>query len=268
MEANGRFGRSISDARKRLGLTQKSLAREIGISAGHMSNLETGRRSPSFTEVPALDTVLHTKGRLMRLWEELTDSGDADFLDKLALLERSATSILAYEVNLVPALLQTEEYARTIIRAGAPWLSVADVATKVQDRIKRGEWFGASETPLMHVVLDHGVISRVVGSGAIMDAQLQNLVELADSERIVLQVIPPDELRHPGLTGSLWVLSSADTLDVAYAESVHTGQNVDDPAHVARYRFLFGRLQAVALRPGESVQLVRDQIERVKSNGT
>lgn len=261
-EVTRRFGRAVAQARKKLGKTQNQLARELGISAGHMSNLECGRRSPNPAELPALDKALGTNGRLTRLWDEITDSGDMDFLDKLALLEQQASVIQAYELSLVPGLLQTERYARTIIRAGAPWLTASDVEHKVRDRMKRAERATSSEVPILRYVVDAGVITRVVGSVEIITEQLRKLVELADSGRLTLLVIPDDELRHPGLTAPFSVLSIADGPDLAYCESLHTGQVVEEPAYVANYRLLFGTLQASALRPDESMRFVRDEIEK------
>lgn len=260
-DAERRFGRILHRQRRLAGMTQDRLGRELGVSSSYLSNIEHGRRPPTDPLLAAADRILATDGKLTRLWEQLSDTGRPAWLGVLADLEREASMILDCQTHVIPALLQIESYARKIARDLSPWTTEEEIEDSVATKMERAHWFAQSSTPVLWVVLEETVVRRKVGSAAVMQEQLSYLANKVQSGRVKLQVIPVDNGSHPALGGSFKVISADANPDVVYAESVHSGQVVDDPAHVANYRLLYGAIQACALSPDESLRLVEQEVE-------
>ncbi|MFC7328952.1 helix-turn-helix domain-containing protein [Marinactinospora rubrisoli] len=261
-----KFGRTLHQTRRLAGMTQERLAREVGVSSSHLSNIECGHRFPPPYLVVSMDQALETGGRLLRLWEQLSDSGRPAWLTALADLEREATTILDCQTTLFPGLLQTEEYAQTVLKASVPWASGDQIVKGVESRLERGRRFADSESPRLWTVLDEMIVKRCIGSPEIMRNQIAWVVELVERGRVTVQIIPMATPNHPGLSGPFRVISAPANPDVVYAESLHSGQIIDEPTHVANYRLLYGVLQAVALSPSQSLSLLRKELEGLQDD--
>ena len=256
-----RFGREITRVRRNAGLTQTALARRIGISVSHMSNIEHGTRMPTPSIVIATDDALDEEGRLVRVYEDLTGNGRPAWLDELADLEREALSIQEFQLALFPSLLQTTDYAREVIRTTSPWAPDDEVEERLDSRMERSRRATAAPSPIMWMVVDQGVLTRTIGANDIMRTQLAHVAQLASSSRITVQVV---DGQHPGLGGPFKIVSSSTAPDVVYAESPYAGQIVDSPEQVQRFRLLFGSLQAAARPPDESLRLIEERMEDLR----
>jgi transcriptional regulator with XRE-family HTH domain len=255
---NVRFGQAMARARKRTGKTQEALARSLGCSKGHISHIECGYRRLAQVSVPEVDRELQAEGRLTRLYEELYEPHQLDWLDKLHHLQAEAELIREYHNTLVPGLLQTPEFAGAVIEAGGPWLKRAEIEERVAARMQRSKAILEMDTPHLNVVLDDMVVKRPVATPQVMLGQCKKLLQLAESQRVVLQFYPWDSRPHAGLNGPLTLLSSGTAPDVLHAESVYLGQSFDDPAAVRRYGMLFARLQANARSQSESARFLQE----------
>ncbi|MFD0772849.1 helix-turn-helix domain-containing protein [Streptomonospora algeriensis] len=255
-----RFGREMARMRKLGDMTQDALARELGVSPSHVSNMERGYRAPVPALVPKLDKALKVEGRMVRIWEELTGSGRQAWLAEVTTLIREASAVMDYQNAVFPGLLQTEEYARELIGAGAPWASSGEVEDAVAERMGRAKEFTNATEPLLWVVLDEVIIYRRFVPEAIRREQIAHIVKLVESQRISVQLVPQHYLGHPGLTGPFKVITPSAGSDVVYAESIHEGQIITAASDVARYRLLFGRLQAVSMGPAESLETIRREL--------
>lgn len=253
-----RFGRVVTQARKKLGITQSHLAGKVGVSSSHLSNIERGDRNPTHLLVEALDRALDENGRLIRTWADLTGTGRPAWLDELADVEREAFSIQEFQLAVFSSLLQTEDYARALMRLTSPWSPDGEIENRLTARMTRAHQFVSAASPFMWLVVDRSAITRTIGTSGIMRAQLVHVVELARSGRIAVQVV---DGQHSGLGGSFEIISSRATSDVVYAESPYSGQMVDDPEQIHRFRLLFGSLQAVAMPPDASLRLIDEQVE-------
>lgn len=260
-EAGHRFGRVLHRQRRMSGMTQDRLSRALGISSSYLSNIERGRKPPTGQLLAAMDSALDTGGKLARLWEELSDNGQPAWLGVLADLEREATMILECQTHVIPPLLQTEAYAHKIATDVAPWSTDGEIHASIATKLERGRWFANSAIPVFWAVIEETVIRRRIGSDAVMREQLAHVVEKVRSGRLKMQVIPLQNTSHPTLSGSFKIISTQASPDVVYAESIHSGQIVDDPTHVANYRLLYGAIQASALSPEQSLQLIEEELE-------
>ncbi|WP_186356715.1 helix-turn-helix transcriptional regulator [Streptomonospora sp. PA3] len=257
-EASRRFGRELTRLREMSGITQGKLASQLGISSSHLSNLERGYRTPKAPVIRGLDKALNAEGRLVRLWEDLTRSGRSAWLEELADIERKAVSIVESQTSILPSVLQTEEYAKSVMTTLSPWATTEEIEASVQLRKKRTEWFTSSKTPIYWAVIDESVIAREVGCHDLMKAQLEHVADLTERGRVSLQIVRG---QHPGLLGSFKIISPDGAPDVVYAESAHSGQIIDSPDDVRRFRLVYGAVQAAALSPQESKRLIMKTIE-------
>lgn len=258
-----RFGRALRHARNTVGWTQTKLARAVGCSDSHLSNVENGMRSLSSVDVQKADQNLGVKGRLVRLHRELYEPADVDWLDQLADLQAEAELIRESHPTLIPGLLQTLGYAHAVIAAGGPYLSHAEVDAKVEARMARSRRILGPDIPQVHAVIDETALTRPIGGRDTMREQLGSLIEVAGSGRVVVQIQPFGSWPHHGLDGPFSIISSASAPEVVHVESVYGGQTTDLPVTVRKFANKFGRLQATASSPSESVAYLRTKLEEL-----
>ncbi|QBI53666.1 hypothetical protein EKD16_09360 [Streptomonospora litoralis] len=207
------------------------------------------------------DAIGH--GRLNRLWEDLTGDGQEAWRYEVAELVLAATVIYDYEVLVFPAHMQTEAYSRALIRYGAPWMSTQEVEEEVQARKTRGEHVANGSGPKIWLVIDETIMARRYGGAATMREQLSYVVDLAEGERVTLQMVRASEPCHPGNSGPFNIITSPKAPDALFAENAREGQLSTNPEHLRRYRMLFAALQGVAAGPAETLTAMRNEIKRL-----
>ncbi|MFD7368864.1 Scr1 family TA system antitoxin-like transcriptional regulator [Nocardiopsis alba] len=259
-----RFGAALMRARKKRGHTQQWLADQLKCSSAHIGNVENGHCPLNPARVDKADEALEANGVLARQYAELYQPETVDWLDEFHSLQKSAHFIREYHPNIVPAAFQTPDYARTVIRASAPWFSSREVDERAELRKLQGEVILKNEKPHYHVVLDDAVVRRGVASPSVMADQFDALAKLVQSGRIILQVYPWEILPQLGLGGPFSLLSSIDAPEVLYAESLYLGQTTDDPGRVRQYGMLFSELQARARSPEATIELLMKKAEEFR----
>jgi hypothetical protein len=177
-------------------------------------------------------------------------------------LEAISSRMQHFQGMIVPGLLQTMEYAREAFIGTVPEL-VSDDDLEVRLAIRRhrqDEFFGQDEPPALEVVVDESVIRRVVGSPAIMRAQLCHLLDLSDRRHLVIRVVPFARGIHPGHIGPFIIMDfdHEEALEsLVYLEGPLEDAKSDDLKDVARYRGIFDRLRSMALSPDETSDFIR-----------
>ncbi|GAA4920091.1 helix-turn-helix transcriptional regulator [Streptomonospora salina] len=224
-----------------------------------VSAIERGTRSTKRDQAESLDAALATDGRLTRLWENLVKQESVpDWFQHVVALEHQASELRMYHTSLVPGLLQTADYARTVLRYGRPWDCEDAIERLVKSRMERQEVLAKEDRPLLWTVVDEVVVRRAVGTPGMMHEQLAQLLKLTDSQQSRLQIIPEKPLGHPGLSGPFRLMSFHDKPTVAYVEHMLGGELVDQPDDVRHCSTIFGALQAEALSPRASADLIRE----------
>src|SRR3954470_10894329 len=104
-------------------------------------------------------------------------------------LEEAASRIRSYEVQFVPGLLQTEEYARAVTLLGHPDAPAHEVERRVGLRMRRQTLLQAEEPPHLWAVVDEAVLRRPLGGVPVMRKQLKHLLEMTESPNVTLQVV-------------------------------------------------------------------------------
>lgn len=260
-EMNARFGRELSRQRRVSGYTQARLAKQVGVSQGHIGNIERGERTPDLRLISELDRNLSANGRLSTFWAQLSGDGEPVWLGDLGEMERQAVSIMEVKTELFPSLLQVESYAAAAVQVFSPWVAPGEAESSVQARMARARDF-ASSGSMYRAVLDVAALTRRPGNDeGLMAEQLTHVVQMIEAGRVSLQVVTQGW--HAGLVGSFKLIASESASEVVYVESAYAGRMVDDPQAVHRFRVLFSDVQAVALSPQESLRVLREELARV-----
>jgi hypothetical protein len=184
-------------------------------------------------------------------------------------MESVASEIMAYEAQLVPELLQTEDYARAIAAAEPGYTAggqredaIAAMEVRRQG-VLTGKPSGASGAsgPRLWVILGEGALHQEVGGPGVLAGQIRHLVQLSeDLPDLTLQVLPFSAGAHAAAgSASLAILrfSDAPSLGVVYVEALSGGVYLESQADVARYIRAFALLRASALSAADSVLLLR-----------
>jgi transcriptional regulator with XRE-family HTH domain len=250
-------------------LTCEEVAEQLECSASKISRVETGRVSVSPRDVRDMLEIygvpeaqrdslvqLARESRQKGWWHAYGDSVLPHFGTYLG-LESAASDIRIYEVNLIPGLLQTEDYARAVISAGMVDKPRTDIERSVALRMERQQ-VTRTNMPKVWAVLDEAALRREVGGPEVMRIQLESLREAASTRNVSLQVIPFRGGAHPAMGRPFVVLSFSEEPDpdVVYLEDLTSALWVENVDEVDRYNVFFNHLCATALSFDDSSALM------------
>jgi transcriptional regulator with XRE-family HTH domain len=254
-------------------LTGEEAAARLGWSPSKVSRIETGNTAPGAADLRRLLDLYQVtgtlRGRLELLaqsagqrgwWDAYSDTLGPEYTALIA-LESEAESVRWYAPMLVPGLLQTERYAREVIRSGLLIAPPGEVERRVQVKMTRQRVLDRDRPVRLSVVLDEAAVMRMVGGAEIMREQLEHLAEMAGRAAVAVQVLPLSAGAHPATTGEFSILAFPDLVapDVVYLENMTSDLHVERETDVYRYGMAFDRLRELALPQGESVQLITRQ---------
>ncbi|MFK0235059.1 helix-turn-helix domain-containing protein [Streptomyces vinaceus] len=246
--------------REAAGLTQEGLGERIFTSGAYVGQMECGTRRlrPEIAEL--IDRELNTGDYFTRLARAFK-SKYVEYFAVAAELELQATAMYEYGSSLVIGLLQTEDYARAVIRGGNPTALDSYVESLVTSRMERQHLLDDPVTPELWVVLHEAVLRTEVGGRGVMAAQLRHVAACVRSNRITMQVVPFSAGAQGTLGSLVSIMQFADAPDVVYTEGPRVGQLVDYPALVQRHWKLYDLARAAALSPAASLAFVESVAE-------
>jgi hypothetical protein len=190
-------------------------------------------------------------------WQKFVDVPDG--VPAYVGLETAATSIDVYMALLVPALLQTPDYARAVIAAVRPDLPPREIDRRVELRLRRQDLLDQERPPRMRVLLDDTVLRRPVGGPAVMAAQRRRLLADADRPAVTIQVLEVGAGAHAGMDGPFTIFGfpAPAERDVVALDSAADALYLEGPEDVARYRRVFELLLPAARSPEDSAAIIR-----------
>ncbi|MGH3320729.1 MAG: helix-turn-helix domain-containing protein [Streptosporangiaceae bacterium] len=180
-------------------------------------------------------------------------------------LEEAADRIRTYEVQFVPGLLQTEDYARAVTVEGLTDVDREVIERWVALRMGRQRLLKRPNPPQLWAVLDEAALSRQIGGPEVMRGQLEHLIEVSKLNHITLQVIPFEVGGHAAEGGAFVVLrfGEPDLPDVAYTEQLTSALYLDKPEDVDRYVEVMDRLTLEAASPDDTVEFLTKKLRRI-----
>jgi len=273
------LGKRLRELRNQHGLTVEEVADRVLCSATKISRLETGARRPSFRDVRDLCELygldeptstefmsLAKEARQRVWWTQYEDLKMDPYLG----LEAAAAAITSYTMYYIPALLQTEEYTKEIIRTIAPKMDPHILRERVQARMRRQQRLDDDDPPRYRVLLDEAVLHRAVGGPAIMAAQLDKVLQAERRGKVTVQVVSFDFGAHAAQDSNFILFEFADNTNQSPVVSVEglTGmQYLEKPADITRYREAIKCLRDSALGPRDSIALVAEKQRAYANRG-
>nr|MDT0662357.1 helix-turn-helix transcriptional regulator [Micromonospora sp. DSM 115978] len=267
-----RLAATLRKLRDQADLTLDQVADRMGLAQSTMSRIETARASARPAIVRGLLTLYGVHGdeaeSIVRIAKEATQRGwwysyrdvIPDWFETYIGFESEASLIQTYQSQIVPGLLQTEEYARTIL--GLPWqkLPPAEVDRRVKARLNRQRILDGDHLSEYHLVLSEAVLRCQVGTPEIMRDQLTNLVAMVEQRLVTIQVLPFAAGPLASSYGPFVVLDfpSAEDPPVGYVEHLTGGLLLEEAAEIQRYRMAFNHQCAAALPVDASVNLIAE----------
>ncbi|RKN07911.1 helix-turn-helix domain-containing protein [Streptomyces radicis] len=273
------LGRHLRELRTDARLTLKLAARKLEWSEAKMWRIESGLTSTRGHDVQTMCGIygaseettkalvgLAKESRARGWWHSFGDIIPEGF-DVFSSLEGAASQMSIYQGRLVPALFQTEEYARIIIRAAHPDADEEETERRVRLRMARQSLVTrVTAPPRLRVVLDEALLRRPVGAGTVMAGQLRHLAEVSTLDNVAIRVISTDAGPHPGLiSGSFFVLRFPLNGDgketeppTVYADRYTGDLYLDRPNEIARYDAAFTDMWNMSLSVEASRSLLTE----------
>ena len=255
MTGRAYFGRRLRKARERQSpkMSRRALAERLCITDSAVAAWECGRNVPDPGTLQQLDRILGTKDDELQDVVECTVSGEKsqEYMGRWAHVESNATTLLWFELRIMPGLLQIEEYSRVILRDEA----------RINARIERQKVLAKEDPPVLVALIDESVLYRNVGGPDVMRAQLQHIEELAQHENIIIHII---RFRSPicaQYTGPFILASYNGQTEIGYMDDAISGGVLENAEEVARLRRTFEIFRGYALNEEESIRLIREVAE-------
>jgi transcriptional regulator with XRE-family HTH domain len=251
------FASQLRSWRLRMGWTQVAMGRELGYSSSLVSGVETMDKAPTADFATRCDEVLGTPGTFETLQGLVAREAYPAFFAPVIPFEREAVRIHGWELGAVPGLLQTEGYARALIRSGRPRDSIDTIDRLVAARMERQEIVTGENAPLLWYVLDEGVLRHVVGGPEVMGEQLDRLLAATSTPGIVVQVLPFAADNNAGADGPIALYEFSESPSVCYTECYSGGRIVEGRREVAELMTVISLIRASALPARDSRELIR-----------
>jgi transcriptional regulator with XRE-family HTH domain len=264
-----RLAAELRRLRNETGLSIEGVATKLKWPGSKISRVENRQVGISTRDLRKLLDLYHVTDRAYReelleigrratergWWQSYTGVVPSAYANLIG-LEAEAATIRTYEPELVPGLLQTPDYARSVIRAGRPTDTTEEIDRRVEVRLERQEVLTRIDPPppKVNVVLNEGVLVRRVGTPEVMRAQIEHLMRERDRANIVIQILPFSAGEHPAMVGPFSMLTFLDPADqgVVNVENVMGSLALEKAEELRAYEDVWGAIQARAASPEDS----------------
>jgi len=265
------LGSNLRRLREDAGITMEQAATFIRSASATIYRMERGLVRFKEADIADLLSLYGVKSAperraLMRLAREVDSSGWWQvYSDTLPYgvqpyfdLEAAALTIRQFEIQLVPALLQTEKYAQAVIRlTNCP--SEEEVIRLTGARISRQEVLRRMSPPRLWAVVDEAALHRPIGGRQVMSEQLRHLIDMCEHPAITLQILPfaAGPRRARGGPFTIFRCSDLHLGDVVYIEQLTSALYLDRPTEAESYREAIDEICIQALPPAETKRVLQ-----------
>jgi transcriptional regulator with XRE-family HTH domain len=266
------LGTQLRRWREENGITREAAGEAIRASHAKISRLELGRVGFKQRDlVDLLDLYGVTDESERKEFLNLAERANArgwwhqhgpvlpSWFEMYLGLEHSASVIRTYQVQFVPGLLQTEDYARNVILVGHQAESADEIDRRVQLRMTRQKMLHEPGAPQFWAVIDEAALSRPFGARHVMTAQLEHLLKMSELPNVTVQVLPFRLGSHAAAGGAFTILRFAepDLPDIVYLEQLNSAVYLDKRSEVEDYLAVMERVSVQAETPTRSTAMLR-----------
>ena len=272
------LGAHLRRMREEAGISRGDAGYAIRGSESKISRLELGRVGFKVRDVEDLLTLYkltdaEERTRLLHLareannpgWWQRYDDITPNWFHSYLGLEMAAEMIRTYEVQFIPGLLQTPDYARAVIQLGRDkrLLPPEELERLVSLRMARQETLGGIHPTRVWAVVDEAVLHRPIGGYAVLKAQLEHLAELSRQPNVTLQILPFSAGGYAATGGAFSLLrfADADLPDIVYIEHLTSAVYLDKREDLDEYVVTMDSLSIAASTPRRTHELLSEIIK-------
>jgi transcriptional regulator with XRE-family HTH domain len=273
-----RLGSELRKLRENAGYTIDQAAEHLECSPSRVSRIETGKSQPpkqrEVRDLLELYGVGDNRARetLLQLAKEAAQPGwYNEFQDAFPPrfgsyigLESEASSLRAFDNQLVHGLLQTVDYARAVLSTTLPGEAPTTIDRLLELRVARQQILGRKDLSFnLWAIMDENVLRRPIGGPQVMRGQIARLLDATEAPNVNLQILPFNKGAHPGLDGPFFLLGFPEPADpdVVYVESQAGNAYLEQPHQISRLTMRFNLLVAAALDPSETTSFLQQIAE-------
>ncbi|MGW1956463.1 helix-turn-helix domain-containing protein [Streptomyces sp. NPDC001920] len=252
------FGAVVQALREHAGLSREEFGDRVGLSKHTVASVELGRRMPDPRFAERAERVLGNTGALQKAAQHLArQPGLAAWFRRWARLEATAITLYTYECRLIPGLLQTEAYARTLFTNQLPPLSDEQVEAQWIARAERQRLLRERPNTAFAFVLEQHLFQRQMGGVEATRELIDHVSEIAELRNVEIQIMPTVRETHAGLDGPMQLLETPENNWFAYCEGQRGGLLISDAKEVSVLQRRYARMRAQALTLDDSVSLLQ-----------
>ncbi|MGY0056482.1 helix-turn-helix domain-containing protein [Streptomyces sp. LZ34] len=267
------LGKRLRDLRERADLKREQAAKVLHVAPATIRRMETAEVALKIPYVRMLLDAYGVTGGEAEAFIALTEEANRpgwwqrfhdilpDWFSVHVSLEGAAAVIRAYEPHFIPGLLQTEDYARAIMRTGAVGQVDAEESERhVALRMERQTLLTREDAPHLWVVMDETVLRRPVGTPEVMRGQIDRLLTATERPNVTLQIAEFSSGHHPGTYGPfvLFRFAVPELPDMVYVEYLTGAVYLDERVEVASHLEVLDRMAAQAATARRTKEILRD----------
>ena len=198
-------------------------------------------------------------------WWQKYQEAVPDWFQVFVGLEEAAQLIREYEVQFVPGLLQTEDYARAVVLQGTPGLDPEEVERRVALRMGRQQVLKKDNPPRLWAIVDEAALRRPMGGRDVLVAQIERLMDAVSEPNVTLQVMPFRYGGHAAEGGAFMLMRfpEADLPDMVYMEYLTGALYLDKPDEVERYAAVMERLSVAGTSPDRTREILAAMLKEI-----
>jgi transcriptional regulator with XRE-family HTH domain len=248
----------VQALREHAGISREDFAPMVQYSKHTVKAIELGRRMPDVAFVERAEEVLGNTGALRKAVQHLSrQPGLASWFRQWARLEAAAIALYTYECRVIPGLLQTEAYARTLFADQLPPLGDAQIEAQWAARAERQRLLHERPNTAYSFILEEHLFLRQTGGVEVTRALIDHVLKIAEQRNVEVQVMPVVRETHAGLAGPMQLLETPENRWFAYNEGQRGGLFVSDPKEISVLQKRYARMRSQALTLEDSVSLLQ-----------
>lgn len=255
------FAEELKAARAQKGWSVAEVADRIGFSPSTIKNIESGQRAPTPDQAERLDRAFESPGTFARTERRMRGVPFSVGFRPFTPHEQGARTIKTAHQLLLPGLYQTSDYALTVLKT-RPETADDIVKERLAARLERQAILYRSDPPpprMISLITEQALYANI-GGPAVMAAQTEHLLELAQMPRITIQILP--DQAHAGLDGAFLIAETAHHIDTVFLETAMGGQVIESPDAAEEMAVLFDALRAEALTASASLEVIKEAAQR------
>lgn len=247
------IGALLGQLRTNAHMTQRTLAERLCVHEETIASIEQGRRSLLPDMADQVDLILTTGGLLgVAVAHVPTYDKYPVWAQEFVELEQSAISLSSFENQVIPGLLQTQDYARATFRTCIPALSEDDIELRISARLDRQNVLHRKVPVTASFVIAEAVLLSNIGGSKVTREQVRHLRTCVDLPGVCIQIMPLDSESHAGLSGPFVLLETPDHQQLAYFEAQVGSHLLSAPDDVSLLAKKYGMLRTQALNAKDS----------------